>query len=50
MGRVPQGGESIQVDGLSFTIEQVSGRRIRRVRVLRVEESKEKTSDDKTIG
>ena len=50
MGRVPQGGESIQVDGLSFTIEQVSGRRIRRVRVLRVEENEEKTSNDKTFG
>jgi putative hemolysin len=49
MGRVPQGGESIQVDGLSFTIEQVSGRRIRRVRVLRVEEGEEKISNDKTI-
>jgi putative hemolysin len=33
MGRVPMGGESIVVDGLSFTIEQVSGRRIRRIRV-----------------
>ena len=35
MGRVPQGGESIMVEGLTFTIEQVTGRRIRRVRVLR---------------
>ncbi len=35
MGRVPQGGEGIVVDGLSFTIDLVSGRRIRRVRVSR---------------
>jgi putative hemolysin len=49
MGRVPQGGESIQVDGLSFSIEQVSGRRIRRVRVIRVEEV-ENASNDKTNG
>ena len=35
MGRVPQGGESIMVEGLTFTIEQVTGRHIRRVRVLR---------------
>jgi putative hemolysin len=42
MGRVPQGGESIVVGGLSFTIEQVSGRRIRRVRVHRLTSTQEK--------
>jgi putative hemolysin len=36
LGRVPQGGETIRVDGLLLTIEQVSGRRIRRVRASRV--------------
>ncbi|MBN1304837.1 MAG: HlyC/CorC family transporter [Anaerolineales bacterium] len=36
LGRVPQGGESIQFDDLLLTIEQVSGRRIRRVRAHRV--------------
>lgn len=36
LGRVPQGGESIQVNGLLLTIEQVAGRRIRRVRARRV--------------
>jgi CBS domain containing-hemolysin-like protein len=35
-GRVPQDGESIQTDGLLLTIEQVIGRRIRRVRVQRL--------------
>ena len=50
MGRVPQGGESIQVDNLSFSIEQVTGRRIRRVRVLRIEVDEENKANDKTIG
>ena len=35
-GRVPHDGESIQTDGLLLTIEQVIGRRIRRVRVQRI--------------
>jgi putative hemolysin len=35
-GRVPQDGESLQTDGLILTIEQVIGRRIRRVRAQRV--------------
>jgi CBS domain containing-hemolysin-like protein len=35
-GRVPHDGESFQTDGLLLTIEQVSGRRIRRVRARRV--------------
>lgn len=35
MGRVPTGGESLQVDNLQLTVEQVSGRRIRKVRVQR---------------
>jgi putative hemolysin len=47
MGRVPQGGESIMVDGLTFTIEQVTGRRIRRVRVQRGRLSEEKQGNEK---
>jgi putative hemolysin len=35
-GRVPHDGESFQTDGLLLTIEQVIGRRIRRVRAQRV--------------
>ena len=35
-GRVPHDGESIQTDGLLLTIEQVIGRRIRRVRAQRL--------------
>ena len=47
MGRVPQGGESIEAGDLSFTIEMVSGRRIRRVRVSRVLPSQETPGNDK---
>lgn len=39
-GRVPHDGESIQTDGLLLTIEQVIGRRIRRVRVKRIPNDK----------
>jgi CBS domain containing-hemolysin-like protein len=35
-GRVPHDGESFQTDGLLLTIEQVIGRRIRRVRAQRI--------------
>ncbi len=34
IGRVPVGGEQIQVENLTLTVEQVSGRRIRRVRAI----------------
>jgi len=47
MGRVPQGGESIMVDGLTFTIEQVTGRRIRRVRVQHGKPSEEKQDNER---
>lgn len=51
IGRVPVGGETIEVDHLLLTVEQISGRRIRRVRALRrltVPETEEKT-DGNTI-
>lgn len=35
-GRVPHDGETLQTDGLLLTVEQVIGRRIRRVRAQRV--------------
>ncbi len=40
-GRVPHEGESLQTDGLLLTIEQIIGRRIRRVRARRM------TTDEK---
>jgi len=36
VGRVPASGESLQVDNISLTIEQVTGRRIRKVRARKV--------------
>jgi putative hemolysin len=36
IGRVPSGGESITVDDLRLTVEQVSKRRIRKVRAQRI--------------
>lgn len=36
IGRVPTGGESVEAEGLVLTIEQVSKRRIRKVRVKRI--------------
>ena len=36
LGRVPASGEWVQVEDLLLTVEQVSGRRIRKVRVKRV--------------
>jgi CBS domain containing-hemolysin-like protein len=46
IGRVPTGGESIQVDNLELTVEQVSGRRIRKVRVLRLPQSYENGGEE----
>ncbi len=49
LGRVPQGGESVRVNGLLLTIEQVSGRRIRRVRARNASETPaEETPDERT--
>jgi CBS domain containing-hemolysin-like protein len=50
IGRVPAGGEVVQVDGWTLKIEQVSGRRIRKVRAVRTESiplemPQEKTND-----
>lgn len=45
-GRVPHDGESIQTDGLLLTIEQVIGRRIRRVRAHRLPLIQEESNDD----
>ena len=36
IGRVPESGESLQVDDLELTVEQVSGRRIRKIRARRI--------------
>jgi CBS domain containing-hemolysin-like protein len=41
IGRVPAGGETVAVDGLNLTVEQVTGRRIRKVRACRSQPANE---------
>jgi putative hemolysin len=48
MGRVPVGGEQVSVEGWTLAVEQISGRRIRKVRARRLSpapESKEEEQD-----
>jgi len=45
LGRVPVNGESIRVDGLVLTVEQVAGRRIRKVRATRHREVPQQEQD-----
>jgi CBS domain containing-hemolysin-like protein len=48
MGRVPVGGEQVTVEGWTLAVEQISGRRIRKVRARRLipaPESKEEEKD-----
>jgi len=42
IGRVPAGGEQVALEGLTLTVEQVSGRRIRKVRAQRMQSTQEK--------
>ena len=46
MGRIPEEGETISVDGLLLTVDLVSGRRIRRVRAERISNQQENQSDE----
>lgn len=51
IGRVPTGGERIEVENLVLTVEQVSGRRIRRVRALNrsaIPETEESANDSES--
>jgi CBS domain containing-hemolysin-like protein len=52
VGRVPTSGESLQVGDINLTIEQVTGRRIRKVRAKKypVEAQEEKQDEDNTGG
>ncbi|HLA97874.1 MAG TPA: hemolysin family protein [Anaerolineales bacterium] len=45
LGRVPASGESVQVDDLLLTVEQVSGRRIRKVRAQRLQLTSDQADD-----
>jgi Mg2+/Co2+ transporter CorC len=46
IGRVPTSGESLQVGDINLTIEQVTGRRIRKVRAKRLTENAQETRED----
>jgi len=48
IGRIPSGGEQLELEDWALTLEQVSGRRIRRVRAQR--NSAEEASEEKTDG
>ncbi len=52
VGRVPASGESLQVGDISLTIEQVTGRRIRKVRAKKLASlaQEEQTHGDNTDG
>jgi putative hemolysin len=54
IGRVPSGGESIQIDDMQLTVEQVSGRRIRKVRAHRINphdgNPEQQLGEDKRVG
>lgn len=45
LGRIPAGGEVLRVDGYLLTVEQVSGRRIRRVRARRIHDEDGEIND-----
>ncbi len=46
LGRVPLNGETVQIDDILLTVEQVIGRRIRKVRAVRLDPSPEEENDD----
>jgi CBS domain containing-hemolysin-like protein len=46
IGRVPSNGERIQVDDLLLTVEQVTGRRIRKVRAEKVSSQSQKAGEE----
>ena len=46
MGRVPVGGEQVTVEGWTLTVEQISGRRIRKVRARRLSPAPEAKEED----
>ncbi len=46
MGRVPAGGEQVQAGDVLLTVEQVSGRRIRKVRARRIQPESEMKEEE----
>jgi CBS domain containing-hemolysin-like protein len=46
IGRIPAGGETLRADGVALTVEQVSGRRIRKVRARRIQTNTEVETEE----
>ena len=46
IGRVPSGGEQIEEDGMELVVEQVIGKRIRKVRARRIMAQEDKETED----
>ena len=46
IGRIPAGGEKLVADGVELTVEQVSGRRIRKVRARRIPANPEESLEE----
>jgi CBS domain containing-hemolysin-like protein len=46
---VPSGGETVQIDDLELTVEQISGRRIRKVRAQRISPNWEHGENDPNV-
>jgi putative hemolysin len=49
IGRVPSGGETVQINDLELTVEQISGRRIRKVRAQRISPNWEHGENDPNV-
>ena len=47
MGKVPVGGEQVIVESIQLTVEKVVGRRIQKVRALKIQNEETEASDDK---
>ena len=47
VGQVPQGGETVEVDGLVLKVEHVVGRRIRTIRARKIGSQAELESEEK---
>ena len=50
IGRVPSNGETLQIDNLVLTVEQVSGRRIRKVRAYWVPDGQEEEKEESDVN
>jgi putative hemolysin len=47
MGKVPVGGEQVIVENVQLTVEKVVGRRIQKVRAMKIHNEETEVTDDK---